>query len=67
MKRHRKDSPPHWRPNFVNAAELPDIKVVRTNFIVNSIAVALALGMVFLIGKREYSARVLEAEVSNLE
>lgn len=67
MKRHKKEIQPHWRPNFVNPSELPDIKVVRTNFIVNSVAVVLALGMLFLIGQREYKARTLESTIVSLE
>lgn len=35
MSKGRKVREPSWRPNFVNKSELPDIKVVRTDFIVN--------------------------------
>lgn len=67
MKRSKKNLQPAWRPNFVNQSELPDIKVVRTNFIINIFAVALALSMVFVLAKREYSAAVLETTISRLE
>lgn len=67
MKRSKKDFQPYWRPNFVNPSELPDIKAVRTNFIINSIAIVLALSMVFLIGQREYNAKNLETTIARLE
>lgn len=67
MKRSKKDREPNWRPNFVSTSELPDIKVIRTDFIINFIAVALALGMVTLALKREYSLRTLETTIDQLE
>jgi hypothetical protein len=67
MKRNKKELQPNWRPNFVNPAALPDIKVVRTNFMVNSLAMVMALGMVFLVAQREYQARSLESSIASLE
>lgn len=67
MKRSKKIIQPRWRPNFVIQSELPDIKVVRTNFLINIVAVSMALSMVFLLLSREYSARSLESAISSLE
>lgn len=67
MKRNKKNMQPAWRPNFVNQSELPDIKVIRTNFIINMVAAALALSMVFVLAKREYSAAALETTIDRLE
>ncbi|NBB79349.1 MAG: hypothetical protein GVY36_07885 [Verrucomicrobia bacterium] len=67
MKRSEKNRQPNWRPNFVNASDLPDIKVVRTNFIINFVAVALALVMVGMFLSREYKLRSLETTIDRLE
>jgi hypothetical protein len=67
MPRAKKETQPLWRPNFVNAGELPDIKVVRTGFIINLIAVILALLAVGTLVQREYRAHTLANSVSILE
>jgi hypothetical protein len=46
---------PLWHPNFRNFDRLPDTKVVRTAFFINTAAVALALGMLMWVGYREYT------------
>ena len=58
---------PFWRPNFVNQAELPDIKVVRTDFIINFIAVTLALCVVFYTLQREYRSYALGEIILGME
>ena len=63
----KRDIQPHWRPDFKIESTLPDIKVVRTDFIINSIAVAVALVAVFSLLKQEYSAHVLRNSVAVLE
>lgn len=67
MSRANKNVQPHWRPNFVNGAELPDIKVIRTDFIVNFIAVVLLLLVGFFVLQREYRAYVLKDTISEME
>ncbi len=47
---------PPWHPNFRLVEALPDTKVVRTDFIVNTIAVAIALWMLFLMVSNEMRA-----------
>ena len=39
---------PAWHPNFRNYQKLPDIKVVRTAFFVNGIAILLVVAISFL-------------------
>jgi hypothetical protein len=46
---------PLWHPNFRNFDRLPDTKVVRTAFFINTAAVALAVGMLLWVGQREYT------------
>ncbi len=58
---------PFWRPNFVNQSELPDIKVIRTDFIINFIAVTLALCVAFFLLQREYRSYSLGKTISDME
>ena len=56
---------PGWHPNFRNYEKLPDIKVVRTAFFVNGIAVFVAIGLLVFLGKREYELHSLNAQVTD--
>ncbi|TVP78924.1 MAG: hypothetical protein EA353_07485 [Puniceicoccaceae bacterium] len=67
MNKKKKNIQPHWRPNFVNQSELPDIKVVRTDFIINIIAVACALSLVSVLVQREYRTKVLTDTIGRME
>lgn len=67
MSKRRKDFQPHWRPNFVDAASLPDIKIVRTHFIINIVAVSLLMASLAFLIFREYrisSINTIIAEIS---
>ena len=46
---------PLWHTNFRNFDRLPDTKVVRTAFFINTAAAAAAIGMLLLVGHREYT------------
>jgi len=67
MSRGKKTIQPFWRPNFVNQSELPDIKVVRTDFIINFIAIALACGVAFFLLQREYRSHTLGQTIVDIE
>ena len=58
---------PHWRPDFKIQSTLPDIKVVRTDFIINVIAVALVLIAAVTLLQSEYRAHVLRSSISQME
>lgn len=58
---------PFWRPNFVNQSELPDIKVIRTGFIINFIAVMFALCVAFFLLQREYRVYTLGQTIEDME
>ncbi|MGJ8640836.1 MAG: hypothetical protein ACSHYA_15710 [Opitutaceae bacterium] len=62
-----KDAHPNWRPDFCNQATLPDIKVVRTNFLINFLSVTAALVAVYFMVEREYRAHSLTQTVAVLE
>ncbi len=46
---------PLWHTNFRNFDRLPDTKVVRTTFFINTAAVAAAIVMILWLGHREYT------------
>src|SRR4051812_20374195 len=46
---------PLWHPNFRNFDRLPDTKVVRTTFFINTAAIAVTIGMILWLGQREYT------------
>ena len=58
---------PYWRPDFKIQSTLPDIKVVRTDFIINCITVAVALIALFSLLQQEYRAHALRNSVAVLE
>lgn len=67
MSRSKKEMQPYWRPNFVNQSDLPDIKVIRTDFIINFIAVTMALGVAFFLLQSEYHTYALGRTTSDME
>lgn len=67
MSKSKNETQPHWRPNFVNQSELPDIKVIRTDFIVNFVAMTLALCVAAFLLQREYSSYSLGNTISKME
>jgi hypothetical protein len=46
---------PLWHANFRNFDRLPDTKVVRTTFFINTAAIAITLGLILWLGQREYT------------
>lgn len=58
---------PHWHPNFRNFEKLPDTKVVRTAFFINTAAIALAAGMVLWVGFKEYNNRSIREQIARAE
>lgn len=67
MSRSKKKNQPNWRPNFVNVSELPDIKVIRTGFVVNFVSLVLVFSLAFLVLQREYRAHILDNTIEDLE
>lgn len=61
------DMQPYWRPDFKTQSTLPDIKVVRTDFVINFIAVALMLIAVFTLLQSEYRAYALRSSIAGME
>lgn len=66
-RRKKKKEFPAWHPDYRIAEDLPDIKAVRTDFLINAGALALALALVVALAYREISIFGLENEIQSLE
>jgi hypothetical protein len=58
---------PRWHTNFRNFERLPDTKVVRTAFFINTAAVAAAIVMLLWVGYREYQNMSIRDQISRAE
>jgi hypothetical protein len=58
---------PHWHPNYRNFERLPDTKVVRTTFFINTAAVAIAAGLLIWLGNREYVLYTLNTQIEQAQ
>ena len=67
LRKPKKIVQPAWHPNFRNVDTLPDIKVIRTDFVINwgMVLVAVALLMFFL--KNEFSALAVGRNIKEFE
>jgi hypothetical protein len=63
----KKESHPRWRPDFRIQSTLPDIKVVRTGFIINFVVIACVAFALFSVLQSEYQTYTLRNEISVLE
>lgn len=58
---------PLWHPNFRNFERLPDTKVVRTTFFVNTAAIALTLSLLLWFGYNEYHIKSLADQIADAQ
>jgi hypothetical protein len=56
-----------WHPNFADVEKLPDVKVVRTKFFVNSASILVLCAVLFFVGKRELALYQLNNELVSVE
>lgn len=56
---------PAWHPNFRNFDRLPDTKVVRTAFFVNSAAIMAALAVLLWFSYQEYQLNELRVQIAD--
>src|SRR6185312_6719019 len=61
------DVEPLWHPDFRNVERLPDTKVVRTTFFINTAAIATTLALLMWLGYREFHIRTLEQQIADAE
>ena len=67
MSSKGKDMQPYWRPDFRDPSTLPDIKVVRTDFLVNVVSVVLLAVIAVFVLQREYRAWALKGRIASLD
>lgn len=67
MRRNKKEIQPYWRPDFRIQSTLPDIKFIRTGFVINAVAILLMLLLGAVVLQREYRAYSLRSTISELE
>ena len=53
-----------WHSNFRNFERLPDTKVVRTTFFVNTASIVVTLALFLWTGYREYHIRALDEQIA---
>lgn len=58
---------PAWHPNFRNYQKLPDVKVVRTAFFVNGIAILLVVSLGAYLGFREWNLRLTNQQITEVQ
>ncbi len=58
---------PLWHTNFRNFERLPDTKVVRTTFFINTAAIAVTIGLLLWVGYREYHIYTLGEQIAQAQ
>lgn len=58
---------PLWHQNFRNFERLPDTKVVRTTFFVNTAAIVVTACLLFLLGYREFHIKNLGDQIAEAQ
>lgn len=58
---------PAWHPNFRNYKKLPDVKVVRTAFFVNGLAIVVAISLGAYVGFREYQLNGVNKQITEVQ
>jgi Tfp pilus assembly protein PilN len=56
---------PAWHPNFRNYEQLPDLKVVRTAFFINGLAVLVAVAALLYFVYQEFQITTLRAQIED--
>jgi hypothetical protein len=58
---------PAWHPDYRDVASLPDVKVVRTDFLVNFVAITLCLVLAVIFAYRQLKAWDYDARIAEFE
>ncbi len=58
---------PLWHTNFRNFERLPDTKVVRTTFFINTAAIAIAVGMLLWVGYGQYTNHNIREQIAEAQ
>ena len=66
FRKNKRTDHPLWRPDFRDSQTLPDIKVIRTDFLLNAVSVSLAIGLLGLLLYREYRSVQLSRSIDDV-
>ena len=58
---------PAWHPNFRDYDKLPDVKVVRTAFFLNGLAILVVIALGIVVGIHEWQLRALNAQIAQAQ
>ncbi len=67
LRKPKKVVQPAWHPNFRNVDTLPDIKAIRTDFVVNYGIILLAAGLLVFFLKNEFSIMAVGRDINDFE
>lgn len=56
-----------WHADFRNTESLPDVKVVRTDFLINFVAIFVFIALLSLFGYRQFNAANLKSRIADLQ
>jgi hypothetical protein len=62
-RKSKQDKQRPWRPDFRVVDTLPDTKVIRTNFLLNTIAVTVTLALLVYVSLQEYNLHSLRNDL----
>lgn len=58
---------PAWHPNFRDYDKLPDVKVVRTAFFINGVAIVVLLALAAYFSIHEWQLHILRGQIAEAE
>ena len=66
-QKQKKSAPKPWKQDFRDIQTLPDLKIVRTNFLFNMLAASLLLACVFLCAYQQYVITMRRSAIAGIE
>lgn len=66
LRRSKKTEHPLWRPDFRDGNALPDIKAIRTDFLLNVVSITLCLALLGYLAFREYRSMELADSIEDV-
>ncbi len=66
LRKSKRAEHPLWRPDFRDPDSLPDVKVIRTDFLFNVISVTLACALLGFLAFREYRSVELLSSIEDV-
>ena len=67
LRKPKKVVQPAWHPNFRNVETLPDIKAIRTDFVINYGVILFAAALLVFFLKNEFSIMAVGRDIQDFE